>query len=465
MSLAPLVADGKVLVGVVRRRTRRPRLRRGVRCRDRQGAVADLHGSGAGRAGQRDLAEGRSVEDRRRLGLGHRRLRSGDQPGVLGHRQRRPVDGRPASGRQPLHLVDDRARRRDRQDQGPLTSTTRTIRGTGTRCRRRSSSTTSATAGRSRAWSTSRATAISGSSSARRTRSISSTASRSSSRTSSPASIRRPAGRSSPRNTSRAPARRRISARGSGAARTGRRSRTARRPGCSTSRPTRTCAASSSAVTVTYVAGQAYTGVTSWMYIRQGADHIGEVQAWNVDTGKKVWTHNFGMSQNWGPMLATGGGLVFAGGTNDRKFRAFDATVRQAAVGVPDAIRRHRRPIVVQRRRQAVHRRAVRLGRRRGAHAGAPEPAAARRLSGGAAGRLGLGVRGRLGCLASGCASIAVARSRRAQCTSCLSASRRACVARCACTLMAGLIALADGHRARVRRGGRTGFPLGPVRL
>ena len=31
-------------------------------------------------------------------------------------------------------------------------------------------------------------------------------------------------------------------------------------------------------------------------------------------------------SPNWGPMLATGGGLVFSGGTNDRKFHAFDAT-------------------------------------------------------------------------------------------------------------------------------------------
>ena len=29
---------------------------------------------------------------------------------------------------------------------------------------------------------------------------------------------------------------------------------------------------------------------------------------------------------NWGPMLATGGGLVFSGGTNDRMFRAFDAS-------------------------------------------------------------------------------------------------------------------------------------------
>ncbi len=56
-----------------------------------------------------------------------------------------------------------------------------------------------------------------------------------------------------------------------------------------------------------------------------GAKHIGEVQAWNVDTGKRVWTHTFAKSANWGPILTTGGGLVFSGGTNDRMFRAFDA--------------------------------------------------------------------------------------------------------------------------------------------
>ena len=49
------------------------------------------------------------------------------------------------------------------------------------------------------------------------------------------------------------------------------------------------------------------------------------MQAWNVDTGQRVWTHPFAKSPNWGPMLATRGGLVFSGGTNDRMFRAFDA--------------------------------------------------------------------------------------------------------------------------------------------
>ena len=50
------------------------------------------------------------------------------------------------------------------------------------------------------------------------------------------------------------------------------------------------------------------------------------MQAWNVDTGQKVWTHNYARSPNWGSMLATAGGLVFSGGTNDRKLHAFDAT-------------------------------------------------------------------------------------------------------------------------------------------
>lgn len=56
----------------------------------------------------------------------------------------------------------------------------------------------------------------------------------------------------------------------------------------------------------------------------QGTNHIGEIQAWDMNTGQKVWTRTF-ESHNWGPVLATGGGLVFAGGTNDRYFRAFDA--------------------------------------------------------------------------------------------------------------------------------------------
>jgi alcohol dehydrogenase (cytochrome c) len=77
---------------------------------------------------------------------------------------------------------------------------------------------------------------------------------------------------------------------------------------------------------VTYTAGRTFTGAANTLVLAPGADHIGEVQAWNVDTATRVWTHTFPTSANWGPMLTTAGGLVFSGGTNDRKFRAFDAS-------------------------------------------------------------------------------------------------------------------------------------------
>ena len=77
---------------------------------------------------------------------------------------------------------------------------------------------------------------------------------------------------------------------------------------------------------IAYTPGASFIGATTTLSIAPGADHIGEVQAWNVDTGRRVWTHNYASSPNWGPMLATAGGLVFSGGTNDRRFHAFDAT-------------------------------------------------------------------------------------------------------------------------------------------
>ncbi len=78
----------------------------------------------------------------------------------------------------------------------------------------------------------------------------------------------------------------------------------------------------------TYVAGKGYSGILFGHdppVPPPATDHFGEVQAWNVDTGGKVWTHKFEKSPNWGAMLATAGGLVISGGTNDRKVRAFDA--------------------------------------------------------------------------------------------------------------------------------------------
>jgi alcohol dehydrogenase (cytochrome c) len=67
-------------------------------------------------------------------------------------------------------------------------------------------------------------------------------------------------------------------------------------------------------------------GGRSTLVLSPGADHIGEVQAWDVDTATRKWTHKYATSPTWGSMLATGGGLVFSGGTNDRKFHAFDAS-------------------------------------------------------------------------------------------------------------------------------------------
>jgi alcohol dehydrogenase (cytochrome c) len=91
------------------------------------------------------------------------------------------------------------------------------------------------------------------------------------------------------------------------------------------------CGALRGAEEVQYVAGRGFTGTVGGggaapPMTRAGADHFGEVQAWNVDTGQRVWTHNYAKSPNWGSMLATGGGLVFSGGTADRKIHAFDAS-------------------------------------------------------------------------------------------------------------------------------------------
>jgi alcohol dehydrogenase (cytochrome c) len=53
-------------------------------------------------------------------------------------------------------------------------------------------------------------------------------------------------------------------------------------------------------------------------------DHLCELQAWDLNPGKRVWQHNF-KTILWAPLLVTGGDIVFAGGTPDREFRAFDA--------------------------------------------------------------------------------------------------------------------------------------------
>jgi alcohol dehydrogenase (cytochrome c) len=76
-----------------------------------------------------------------------------------------------------------------------------------------------------------------------------------------------------------------------------------------------------------YEAGKRFVGTdgaATRVHKREGATHIGELQAWDLDTGRKVWTFEY-PHINWGPVLTTGGGLVFSGGSSDRMFRAFDA--------------------------------------------------------------------------------------------------------------------------------------------
>src|SRR5467141_4026304 len=80
--------------------------------------------------------------------------------------------------------------------------------------------------------------------------------------------------------------------------------------------------------------------------VRTGAgasDHMGELQAWDLNTGKRVWQHNF-KTILWSPLLVTGGDILFAGGTPDRLFRAFNARtggqlwsfpLPSGAIGVP----------------------------------------------------------------------------------------------------------------------------------
>ena len=87
------------------------------------------------------------------------------------------------------------------------------------------------------------------------------------------------------------------------------------------------CGAISGGEVQAYVPGKNYTFANMGGPLVQppSTAYFGQVQAWNVDTGKKVWEHNFAKSPNWGSMLATGGDIVISGGTNDRKVRAFDA--------------------------------------------------------------------------------------------------------------------------------------------
>jgi len=76
------------------------------------------------------------------------------------------------------------------------------------------------------------------------------------------------------------------------------------------------------------VPGQWWTGVAIPDFhfsVDTKAGFYGELQAYDVDTGKRLWRDLYSHSMMWGSVLTTAGDLVFAGGTNDRMFRAYDA--------------------------------------------------------------------------------------------------------------------------------------------
>jgi alcohol dehydrogenase (cytochrome c) len=90
------------------------------------------------------------------------------------------------------------------------------------------------------------------------------------------------------------------------------------------------CGGSRGTEDLQYTPGRGFTAVRMGASspdknVAPGATTFGEVQAWNVDTGQQVWVHKYDKSPTWGSMLATAGGLIFTGGTNDQMIHAFDA--------------------------------------------------------------------------------------------------------------------------------------------
>ena len=71
--------------------------------------------------------------------------------------------------------------------------------------------------------------------------------------------------------------------------------------------------------------GYPLDGVMGSLRVPKPDQTVGELQAWDMKTGKMAWAHKFNTFL-WAPLMTTAGNLVFAGGTNDRLFRAYNAT-------------------------------------------------------------------------------------------------------------------------------------------
>ena len=191
-----------------------------------------------------------------------------------------------------------------------ITSTTGTTRGTGTRSAPDADQHGPRRPETSTHWSMPRATDTCGCCSRRTTASSSSTASRSSIRTPSRASTRRPAAPSYDadhkpvigKNVTFCPSlwggKDWPSAAYSPTRRT-----------CSTSPPTTTCAARWSGEKKQLLVGQLWLGADpDSLKLLPHGDHIGELQAWDPATGKRVWMHPFPKSQLFDSVLSTAGG-------------------------------------------------------------------------------------------------------------------------------------------------------------
>src|SRR5258705_595306 len=77
-----------------------------------------------------------------------------------------------------------------------------------------------------------------------------------------------------------------------------------------------------------FYAGYEITDTFGSVRTGPGAEaHIDELPAWDLNTGKKVWQHNF-KAHLWAPLLVTAGDVLFARGTQDRQVPAVYAPPR-----------------------------------------------------------------------------------------------------------------------------------------